>query len=278
MPYTHRPPCPGLRDVVERIGIQEAPAAAEPAPPTRILPTGTTELVFQYADAFVDGLEHPSESPRACIAGQRSAPSFTRATGRTGLVIVMLAPWGLSALLGDAARQLDRAFADLADLLPAGALHPLQDTLDRATSAEVRIAAVERFLLSLRSAEADPVARAAIALMHTGTPRVDEIAGHLDLGVRQFERRFRAAVGLSPKRFGRILRLQRAIGQLRCGHGAADAAAASGFYDQPQFQRDCLALTGLTPGSLLAAVGRTPLTRAYNDQAMSRFYNTMFLH
>jgi len=52
---------------------------------------------------------------------------------------------------------------------------------------------------------------------------------------------------------GRILRLQRALAQVRSGAPAALAAADSGYSDQPHLARDVRALTGSTLRTLAGA-------------------------
>jgi AraC-like DNA-binding protein len=64
-------------------------------------------------------------------------------------------------------------------------------------------------------------------------------------------------VGLTPKRFARVRRLQRLLGEI---HGNsvvdwAEVAARHGYYDQPHLINDFRALTGVTPGEYLATVG-----------------------
>jgi AraC-like DNA-binding protein len=80
--------------------------------------------------------------------------------------------------------------------------------------------------------------------------RVRDVAGDLGLSPRTFTRRFRAQVGLTPKRFARIRRLQRVLAAVEPGHPAdwAALAAGHGFCDQAHLIDDFRELTGVTPG------------------------------
>lgn len=84
--------------------------------------------------------------------------------------------------------------------------------------------------------------------------RVGWAADAIDLSVRQFERRFEAAVGLPPKLYARILRLRRAVGLATDGATLAAAAAGAGFADQAHFSREVRSLAGVTPTTLLPHV------------------------
>ena len=62
--------------------------------------------------------------------------------------------------------------------------------------------------------------------------------------------RFREQIGVPPKTLARLLRFERAKGQLEAGRRAADVALECGFYDQAHLIRECRALAGTTPGRL----------------------------
>jgi transcriptional regulator GlxA family with amidase domain len=64
---------------------------------------------------------------------------------------------------------------------------------------------------------------------------------------------FREHVGLSPKRYGRVRRVVRAIAD-RSG-GLAQVAASAGFADQAHLTREVRAIVGVTPRELRGAGG-----------------------
>jgi AraC-like DNA-binding protein len=77
----------------------------------------------------------------------------------------------------------------------------------------------------------------------------------VDLGIseRQLERRFRAALGLSPKMFQRLTRLQGTLAAAVDGHAAgAELALQAGYYDQSHLGRDLRQLAGAPLRELLA--------------------------
>lgn len=102
-------------------------------------------------------------------------------------------------------------------------------------------------------AAAGRAARAVTALKGMGSVR--GAAEAAELSVRQLERLFADFFGLSPRRYGRILRLRRAIKAItQEGDSLAGAAAAAGYADQPHFTREVRDLTGRSPRSLLPHV------------------------
>jgi AraC-like DNA-binding protein len=98
----------------------------------------------------------------------------------------------------------------------------------------------------------DPVVVAAGRALSAGVP-VGEVAETLGVLPRTLRRRFTAQVGLTPKRFARVQRLQRVVRDLdgRAGADWADVAARHGYADQPHLAEEFRQLVGVTPTEYL---------------------------
>lgn len=145
---------------------------------------------------------------------------------------------GRSAPVADLSRQLSRDFDDALDS---------HDT----------IAAVEAALLSAKNTVPSSdllMAEAARRItLAKGALDLAAFAQELGLSIRQLERRFLAAVGLSPKLFCRIRRFNEVLQVLgQPSRNWVDTAIACGYYDQAHLIRDCKQLSGNTPAVLLA--------------------------
>jgi transcriptional regulator GlxA family with amidase domain len=86
--------------------------------------------------------------------------------------------------------------------------------------------------------------------------RVERLANLAGISRRQFERRFRQEVGLSPNLFGRIVRFQHAFAAVATEPGAS-LAARLGFVDQAHLVREVRRFSGQTPTLLANARGLT---------------------
>jgi transcriptional regulator GlxA family with amidase domain len=87
---------------------------------------------------------------------------------------------------------------------------------------------------------------------------------------RQFERDFRHWMGVAPKRYATIARVQQ-VGQLAWrGVGLAGIAAELGFVDQAHMSRTVKEVTGLPPAAWLARAQASPLARAMRPFADGR--------
>jgi AraC-like DNA-binding protein len=65
--------------------------------------------------------------------------------------------------------------------------------------------------------------------------------------------RFRAQLGVGPKRVARLVRFDRAAHLLAAGHAPAGVATVSGYSDQPHLHREVREFAGLTPTAVAAA-------------------------
>jgi AraC-like DNA-binding protein len=94
----------------------------------------------------------------------------------------------------------------------------------------------------------DPAITAAVSTLERGVS-VAETGSRVGLLPKTFVRRFREQVGLTPKRFSRVRRLQRIVSSVR-SPATVDwcrVAAEHGYTDQAHFIHDFRDLTGITP-------------------------------
>ena len=98
----------------------------------------------------------------------------------------------------------------------------------------------------------DPLVVAACGALSAGVP-VGKVAAELGVLPRTLRRRFTAQVGLGPKRFAQVQRLQRVVRDLD-GCASVDwagVAARHGYADQPHLVEEFRQLVGVTPTGYL---------------------------
>jgi AraC-like DNA-binding protein len=102
-------------------------------------------------------------------------------------------------------------------------------------------------------------------LASDGQVRIDSLARAASWSVRTLQTRFLAAVGLTPKEFARLLRLQAALRGLEGATALADLATDTGFADQAHATREVKRLTGFSLARL-----REELRRDRDDEETIR--------
>ena len=163
-------------------------------------------------------------------------------------------PGGAPAVLGLPARELTNTHVDLTAIWGPGAA-ALREQLCSLREPIERFRVLEQALLKRLS---DPpghhrAVRVGLDMLrHTrGQAKVRDIATALDLSQRRFSEVFAAAVGLTPKLFGRVQRFQHAIASSRNATDVdwAQLAAECGYFDQAHLINEFVEFSGVSPAS-----------------------------
>ena len=128
----------------------------------------------------------------------------------------------------------------------------LRERVLEATTPQDALDVVEGVLLEALCGLRDPLVVAACGALSAGVP-VGKVAAELGVLPRTLRRRFTAQVGLGPKRFAQVQRLQRVVRDLD-GWASVDwagVAARHGYADQPHLVEEFRQLVGVTPTGYL---------------------------
>ena len=279
--YTVLEPPVEWAGVIDSIWVQEAAATdARGAPPTTVLPTGTPELLVYFGDPFVEQTPRGAEPHAAAVfGGQRSRAIVVRATGRTGVVAIRFHPWGAAAVTDVPVDALLDRFVPLDELYGARDTCELLEQVHGAASPHQRAGAVLEFLARRRVRHALDAAavRAAIEIKRAD-PSIGNLGRQVGVGPRQLRRRFRETVGIGPKAFSRLLRLQEAIWHRRNGAEWSDVAFSCGYHDQAHLIHAWRDVTATSPARCLDRRPESALGRFYRTgRGLTDFYNTAYL-
>jgi AraC-like DNA-binding protein len=224
------------------------------------LETGSgRHLVRSLPDACVDLTIRRSGVPGAFVSGPQPRAETWPLRGRVHLLGARMLP-GAAALLGIDVEALAPGWTPLARFLPAGAVARLIRAVTSAAGVEARVTVLDAFLADrLLNRELDARLSAALRLVFArkGHVAVNELARAAGAHVRTLTRLFERSVGLTPKRFVRVVRFQAAMRALPGGRGGAELAAELGYADQAHFIRDVRELFGASPREALKLAGRT---------------------
>ncbi|MDR1259581.1 MAG: AraC family transcriptional regulator [Tannerellaceae bacterium] len=131
------------------------------------------------------------------------------------------------------------------------------ETLPEMLSAEEIIKHTDNYLVS-RLADLYPSDRRIIRAVDLiclakGQLSLSETAYEVCLCQRHFERRFKSAIGVSPKTFARIIRFKHTLKYLQSypHRDLMSVAVECGYYDHAHLIRDFKTLSGSTPGNIL---------------------------
>ncbi len=144
------------------------------------------------------------------------------------------------------------------------------ELFSKSVNQEKQIEILESLLTSrlIKFSQKDKNVLQSVALIkkHNGLIKIDDVSKQLGMSRRHFERRFRYYVGLSPKEFCRIIRIQTVKSHMKLSspQSLTSLAYDAGFYDQAHFIKEFREIMGLTPGQYLSE----------KSEGVSHFYNS----
>ncbi|MEV6286705.1 AraC family transcriptional regulator [Kribbella sp. NPDC051770] len=241
--YVERPPVAALAGVVRTVWIQRT---GDSAYVQRHLPTGGVEIHFPIGG-------------RPQLVGPLTGPEVEVIPARTTIVGVRFMPGTAPPLRAGLDDLVDQRL-DLGDLW-GGLVDRLVETMALAGTPERALLILQQHLEREFRGHRDPLVGEAVrALMPWRPLSIDALADHLALSSSQLRRRCLQSVGVAPKVLQRTLRFQGFLALAQAGatasgqrgaDGTAGLAIDVGYADQAHLSRECVRLTGLTPGELL---------------------------
>jgi AraC-like DNA-binding protein len=250
-------PRPELREFV-RIFAQRDISSDEPESSQPNVAVLQQVLSFEISDRML--LEYPGRPHRNCPAinlwGSQNNPfGYHRFRGHIVGFALFLNPHASWQLFHIPPAILANLHYDGQEVLG----RPLQDLwhlLAESRSFAERVRRVENYLLPLaiRARAPTSIMRSAAYLSGgQGVTRIERLAQHMAIGVRQYERRFLDEIGCSPKLYARIARFQSALDAKRLFPQRTwlNIAHQFGFADQMHMVRDFHSLAGRPPTQAL---------------------------
>ncbi|MCF8359270.1 MAG: helix-turn-helix transcriptional regulator [Prolixibacteraceae bacterium] len=245
-------PIKTLSKYIKNYFIVETDNSIDYLPEERVYPCGYATMVFHYGSPSKFQKKNSSKyiEPNLVLCGQQTNYYDLSLSGKTGMIIIVFRPHGVKSFFNFPVTELLNENLFLQDLANNEA-NELEDKLFNSPNNKQRIIHLENFLIK-RLNHSDDFERVehAIKIIENckGQIKAQDIAHDVCLGIKQFERTFSKYVGVNPKKFASIIRLQNVI-QMKSTNKKSmfQLAYDNGYYDQSHFIHDFKSLTGLTP-------------------------------
>jgi AraC-like DNA-binding protein len=224
----------------------------------RVLPNTSLVMAFRFKGR-VNQLEDDVKKklPASMISGLRKSGRLINYSKDAGNILVNFKEAGANAFIQEPLHELFGQSLSLDELRGYHNVSEIEERLAEATDNSTRIALVEDFLLTkLCYHKPDQLVVAALKrIQHSvGNIRMAELAEELCISQDAFEKRFRKAVGISPKQFSFIIRMKSVIDNGRNKNQLlSEIAFEAGYFDQPHFNKDFKLFTGLAPKDFFKA-------------------------
>jgi AraC-like DNA-binding protein len=193
------------------------------------------------------------------MMGMRSTGRHLFTSPGGAIILAQFHAGGAAVFFDLPLHQLFDAASSLEELIEPREIEATSARIAKAESHEQRVTVLEQFLLMQRARIPRSEDRLVARVLHAigadpGSFRVAPFAGKLGISVDALEKRFRRAVGASPKQLASIMRLRRAVEARDESSSLTRLAVDAGYYDQAHFVRHFKAVTGVAPRAFLASI------------------------
>lgn len=247
-PCLYRPGLP-LSEHISYIGYWKHTGAV--AHRSTALPRGAVTIVIDLSGRervdFAAVGSPPAQVPAAFVTGAGSTSYVTRIDPGQTVMTVHFRPAGARPFVEAPLRELQDRCVGIEDIWGRAA-GVLRARLTATPSVPDRIALVERFLVSQIGVHDHRMRELLTHLEADPSIAVADVCALTGLSPKRLTALFGSEVGVPPKTYLRVRRLQAALRQLDAGaHRGADIAADLGYVDQAHFVRDFRSFAAITP-------------------------------
>jgi len=266
MNYAEKAPAPPLSHYIERLWYYDSLDLTHSR--ERILPDGGFELIINLEDRRRKLFDRHDPSRyqlfhRGWISGAHAEHLVIDVLRGATMIGAHFRPGGAAPLLGMPADELTSKVVDL-EAIWGKASWALRDALLESPTAQTKLNFLEAALLC-RLKEGKGTAAAqfrthdrvhwATRQLNSNPLRIPAVCSQLGISQKHFIDEFRSTVGLTPKRYARIRRFQKALAEIGARRQIdwSQVAFDCGYYDQAHFINDFQAFSGFTPQQYLAS-------------------------
>lgn len=224
----------------------------------RIVPNGFAEMTIYFDDLPVYKPDAQKLKSNLLLSGLTDGFYDILVTGKLQMLSVVFKPQGTKLFFGIPVSEFTNQNVP-AEYIFKNRAKELIDLLSGTHGIKQKVSIIEKFLISLLVKHNEyGLARitCAIQLINTrkGILRLEELASKTCLSKKQFERSFTDYVGITPKKFLRIVRFQNSLYtlQTKAARDMTSLAYECGYYDQSHLIYEFKLLTGLTPVQFVA--------------------------
>ncbi|MBD1866263.1 AraC family transcriptional regulator [Cyanobacteria bacterium FACHB-471] len=248
---------PPLSQFVEFLWFRAGESPSETQ--SRLLPIGSMELVINLHEDKIPLFDSHSRARYGSTSGTRICGAHSKGfiinnDRRVAAMGVHFKPGGNAAFFKLPAGELHNQIISLEELWQGRATE-LREKLLETPTLSTRFLVLEQFLLTMvQSPERCPAVDFALReFKRSPIPTVRTVTEQIGFSDRHFNQLFRDQVGLTPKRYCRVQRLQQVLHLLK-GKKQVDwmeIAFTCGYFDQAHFIHDFRAFAHCTPTEYL---------------------------
>ncbi|MET7029946.1 helix-turn-helix domain-containing protein [Sediminicola luteus] len=246
-------PCESLRPFVELFWEGSFNANASGQISMQLIPNGCLELIIHLNDLHCNLQKDNSwsQTPDYMIIGMFTQPYEVRFENHVKVFAIRFKPEAIYNVFGVPASKLKERYEDMSMVL-GSSFRDFSHRLREEKSVGGMIRNTEKYLLKClleNKIDLNYVNSAADLIRNTKGIKIEDLPNRLYISQRQLEREFKDKVGISPKHYLRITRINEVLRMLSANRpiDLTSVAYHCGYFDQAHFIKDFKRITGIKP-------------------------------
>jgi AraC-like DNA-binding protein len=216
-----------------------------------LIPDTSIIIAFRLKGIVLDKAQQGDPRlPNLVFSGLRKQPRIINYAQNSATLLVNFKEGGASVFFNIPLHHFFGQNIALEHFLPPTELAAISERLQEATTDSMRILLVEEFLKArMNHSKVDPLIANAVQKIKEvkGDIKISHLLKELYISKDPFEKKFRQAVGTTPKQFANIIRLRNSITNYTENKSLSEIALETGYYDQSHFIHEFKLFTGQTP-------------------------------
>ncbi|MCG8573323.1 MAG: helix-turn-helix domain-containing protein [Flavobacteriales bacterium] len=216
-------------------------------------PSGKFELIFQLKGQFSQspiGQESWTVRPTVFVGGLHSESFILKAEKDSALLSIEFKSSGAKHFIKEGLNLFKNKVVDLDDVAPLFPSEVKEQLLKNLHNGTIVNCLESALIKHFREKEKSGIDLAAqLILQNKGIIKIGDLADYINLSPSQFRKRFNKEIGMSPKEYTKIIRIDTLIKQMK-NSTALNLTAIGyqmGYFDQAHFIKDFVSVTGLSP-------------------------------
>lgn len=230
---------------------------AEPDRTIKIIPNGCLELIIHLKELYckLPAGNRLAHTPDYMLIGMFSRAYQVHFSETVPVFSIRFKPEALPYILQIQGGEIFESYGDIEAVLGNKFLEFCHQIREENCVAAM-IARTEKFLMSIltsQKVQENYVTRAARIISNSQINSVQEISDKVNISQRQLERKFKELIGISPKQYFRLIRINKVMQMLEHDQSLnlTDIAYYCGYFDQAHFIKDFKHITDQTPSSYI---------------------------
>lgn len=231
----------------------------------RLFSDGNTGMVLLFKGNLISNYHDHKvlNYPNSFLYGQISEFKDLYLEGKSSIIIVVFQPFGINHLLGISANELRDSIIDT-EVFFGNQSALFYEKLSEQSLIETKLQILNSFFIELitkKSVSNQTIIHSTLnfILKNKGSVTVNHLVKYTGYTERHIERIFNESIGLSPKKFGNIVKLHFFLHLLKYKSDQSnitDLCYEAGYADQSHLIKEFKKYTGITPSQYLNHTSR----------------------